>query len=46
MSQTILERDVLKVFDKAINPSPNLNDLDDNFEYLFLAFPFLVHDVN
>lgn len=46
MSWAILEEDILKAFDKATNLDLNLNDLDDDFEYLFLTFLLLVHDVD
>lgn len=46
MSQAILKRDALEAFDKATNPDPNLNDLDDNFEYLFPTLSLPVHDID
>ena len=39
------EKNVLETFDKATNLNPNLNDLDDDFEYLFLILLFPVHDI-
>lgn len=48
MNQSVLERDLLKAFDKTHNPDiikHNLNDLDNDFEYLFQTFSLLVHDV-
>lgn len=46
MSWSILEKDVLKVFDSTTNLDPNLNDLDNGFEYLLLTLIFSVHDIN
>ena len=46
MTWAILERDVLEVFDKATNPDPNLNDLNHDFEYLFLNLFFPVYNVD
>lgn len=46
MSCAILERDALEAFDRATNPDPNLNDLDDDFEYLFPTLPLPVYDVD
>lgn len=43
MSWFILERDALEVFNKATNLNLNLNDLNNDFEYLFPTLPLLVH---
>ncbi len=48
MSRSTLERDALEAFDRA-NPDlidRDLDDLDDDFEYLFLTPPLLVHGVD
>ncbi len=47
MSQSTLEKDALEAFDKA-NPDlidRDLDDLDNNFEYLFPTSPLPVHGV-
>lgn len=44
----MLERDMLKVFDKTISPNAiecKLNDLHDDFEYLFQTPSFSVHGI-
>ena len=49
MSQSILERNVFEAFDKANSLNaikPNLNDLDNDFEYLFQTSSLSVHDVS
>ena len=46
MSRAILKEDVLKDFNKAINLNRNLNNLDNDFEYLVSTFPFPVHDAD
>ena len=46
MSQSILKRNVLEVFNRAINPNPNLNNSDNDLEYLFSTLPFPVYDVD
>ena len=48
MTWSTLERDVLEAFDKANLDLINydLNNLDNNFGYLFLTPPFLVYDVS
>ena len=48
MSCSVLERDSLEPFDRATSSDMikhNLNDLDNEFEYLFQTLSFLVHDV-
>lgn len=45
----MLERDMLEVFYKATSLNAikyNWNNLDNDFEYLFLTLPFLVHNVD
>lgn len=49
MSYSILKRDTIEVFDKATNLDIieyNLNNLDNNFEYLFLTIPFSMYNVD
>lgn len=46
MNQSILERDALEAFDRDTNPNPNLNALDNDFEYLFSTLPLSVHDID
>ncbi len=48
MSRSTLERNALEAFDRA-NPDlidHNLDDLDDDFEYLFPILPFLVYGID
>ncbi len=48
MSRSTLERKALEAFDRA-NPDlidRNLDDLDDDFEYLFPTPPLPVHGVD
>lgn len=49
MNQFILERNVFEVFNKATSLNTieyNLDDLNNNFEYLFLTISLLIYDVN
>lgn len=46
MYQSILERDALEVFDRDTNLDPNLNALDNDFEYLFSTLPLSIHDID
>lgn len=41
-----MKKDALEVFDRATNPDPNLNVLENNFKYLFSTLPFPVYDVD
>lgn len=48
MSQSTLEKNTLETFDK-VNPNlvdSNLDDLDNDFKYLFPTLPLPVHDVD
>lgn len=49
MSYAILERDTLEVFDRTTSPDIiecNLNNLDNNFEYLFPTISFSMYNIN
>lgn len=41
-----MERDALKVFDRATNLNLNLNDLNNDFKDLFPTFSLSMHDVD
>lgn len=46
MSQVFLEINLLEAFNKFTNSDPNLNDLDNYFEYIFPIFLFFIYDVD
>lgn len=49
MSWSILERDMLETFNRATTLDiieRNLDDLDNDFQYLFPTIPFLVYDID
>lgn len=48
MSQFILKKDMFKAYDRVNSPNVigcNLNNLDNDFKYLFQTPFFLVHNI-